>query len=128
MKPTVEAPANKDSRSFNECDIIGDFDRDEKGNVIVGDPDEKGQYFDKQGRLTNKRGYLLDPKTGDIINKIDGKKMFGKGELDEKGEVPAPFNFEKHNFNSQSVRGDFDFDQNDKPIILKDKSGNFVDK
>jgi len=26
---------------FNECDIIGDFDRDEKGNVITGEPDPK---------------------------------------------------------------------------------------
>jgi len=25
--------------------------------------------------------------------------MFDKKDIDEKGEVPAPFNLEKHNFN-----------------------------
>ena len=44
----MEVPPTAESRRFNECDIIGDFDRDEKGNVIVGDPDPKsGQYTDK---------------------------------------------------------------------------------
>lgn len=34
-EPIVEAPPNSDKRNFNENDILGDFDRDEKGNVIV---------------------------------------------------------------------------------------------
>ena len=33
-KGSIEAPPNLESRKFNECDIIGDLDRDEKGNVI----------------------------------------------------------------------------------------------
>ena len=68
----IEAPPKIGSRRFNECDIIGNYDRDDKGNVIVGEPDKNGKYFDKDGKETNERGYLTDPKTGDIINNMDG--------------------------------------------------------
>lgn len=54
--------------------------------------------------------------------------MFQKKDLDERGEVPAPFNVDKHNFNPHRSRGDFDFDKNGKPIIKKNSSGQFVDK
>ena len=33
----IECPPTIKSRRFNECDIIGDLGRDEKGNVIVGE-------------------------------------------------------------------------------------------
>lgn len=36
-KEIIEVPPNPHSGKFNECDIIGDFDRDEKGNVIALD-------------------------------------------------------------------------------------------
>lgn len=78
MNKKIEAPPKVESRSFNECDIIGDFDRDEKGNVIVGEPNKDGKYFDKQGRETNERGYLLNPKNSDVINNINGEMMFSK--------------------------------------------------
>lgn len=35
--------------------------------------------------------------------------------MDDKGEVPAPFNIEKYNFNPHEVRGDFKYDKNNKP-------------
>jgi hypothetical protein len=57
----VEVPPNPLSRTFNECDIIGSLDRDEKGNVLVGPEDARtGNFVDKAGRQTNQRGYLLD--------------------------------------------------------------------
>jgi len=31
----MEVPPKESSRKFNECDIIGNVDRDEKGNVLV---------------------------------------------------------------------------------------------
>lgn len=51
----MEVPPNADSRKFNECDIVGDYDRDDKGNLIVLDQDGKtgavsgsdGLYLDK---------------------------------------------------------------------------------
>ena len=156
----MEVPPTAASRRFNECDIIGNLDRDDKGNVIVGQDDSKGgkgaagtaggpggkggsggkdgadgadggatpQFFDKEGKPTNERGYLIDPKTGDVINNMNGEKMFSAKELDEKGEVPAPFNVEKHNFNPHLIRGDFDYDRNGKPVIKKDQNGAYVDK
>ena len=122
----VEVPPTATSRRFNECDILGRFDRDEKGNVIV-EPDANGNFKDKDGKPTNERGYLVD-KDGNIINNYNGQKMFDKSALDGKGEVPAPFNVEKHNFNPHQVRGEFDFDRNGNPMIKKTKSGEYVDK
>jgi len=54
--------------------------------------------------------------------------MFKRGDLDERGEVPAPFNVEKHNFNPHQVRGDFDHDRNGRPIVKQNNQGVFVDK
>lgn len=52
---------------------MGDFDRDEKGNVIVLE-DEDGNYVDKQGRKVNERGYLVDKEgRGDIVNNVDSR-------------------------------------------------------
>ena len=62
----VEVPPNANSRTFNENDILGDFDRDDKGNIVVLTDDE-GRNHDKLGNMTNERGYLTNPDTGDII-------------------------------------------------------------
>lgn len=136
MQDIMEVPPNADSRRFNECDIIGDFERDEKGNVIALDQNGKGganvdknsKFKDGQGKAANQRGYLIDPKTGDVINNLNGETMFPEKDLDERGEIPAPFNVEKHNFNPHRSRGDFDYDRNGKPIIKKNSSGQYVDK
>ena len=65
------------------------------------------------------RGYLVDPKTGDIVNNLNGDKMFDKKDLDERGEIPAPFNVEKYNFNPHLLWVNFNYDKNGKPIVLK---------
>lgn len=44
--------------------------------------------------------------------------MFVKEDLDEKGEVPAPFALEKFGFNPHLIRGHFNFDQNGRPIMV----------
>jgi hypothetical protein len=128
MEHAVDVPPSADKRTFNEHDILGDLDRDAKGNVIVGEPDASGQYSDKQGRKLNSRGFLIDPFTGDVINNLNGKVMFKKHELDETDNLPPPFNVERWNFNPHDVRGDFDFDRKGKAMILRDKHGKYVDK
>jgi hypothetical protein len=35
-------------------------------------------WVDKRGRRVNERGYLMDPKTGDIIENMGNRKMFEK--------------------------------------------------
>jgi hypothetical protein len=42
----IEVPPNAESRRFNENDIIGDLERDEKGNVKTADDGSDG-YKDK---------------------------------------------------------------------------------
>ena len=43
--------------------------------------------------------------------------MFKKEELDARGEIPAPFCFERFNFNPHNLMGDFDF-SNGKPELM----------
>ena len=43
--------------------------------------------------------------------------MFDNEDIDERGEIPAPFCVEKHNFNPHNIRGDFDFDSQGNPIL-----------
>lgn len=58
-------------RLFNEHDCLGDVDRDEKANVIVYE-DKNGRKHDKKRKPTNQRGYLIDAKSGDVIENING--------------------------------------------------------
>ena len=72
---------------------------------------------DKKGRRVNEKGYLIDSKTGDVIENSKNKKVFDRQELDERGEIPPPFNLEKLNFNPHDIRGYFDRDENGNEII-----------
>jgi len=101
------------------------LDQNGKAGANIG---KNSTFKDNVGKDANQRGYLIDPKTGDVINNLNGETMFKKSELDDRGEVPAPFNIDKHNFNPHRSRGDFDFDRNGKAIIKKNSSGQFVDK
>jgi len=103
----VNIPPYMNQRNFNECDILGDFDRDDKGNIIVLQDDE-GNIQDKDGNPTNERGYLMD-QSGNILDNHRKRKMFGKEDMDDRGEVPAPYCVEKHNFNPHDIMGDLDF-------------------
>ncbi len=47
--PIVQVPPDSQRRNFNENDILGDLDRDDKGNVVVLQ-DENGNNVDKNGR------------------------------------------------------------------------------
>lgn len=83
--------------NFTIDDIMGDFDIDDRGDLIFPPPAKStlkdGQLRDKQGRLVNKHGYLLD-KRGNVINQ-DGGLMFQFKELDADEDIPQPYRFEK---------------------------------
>ena len=51
--PIVETPPKEESRRFNEYDIYGNYERDDKGNFIIVEPDSNGKYLDKDGKETN---------------------------------------------------------------------------
>jgi hypothetical protein len=110
----IDVPPRADLRTFNENDILGELDRDEKGNVVVL-KDETGLLKDKDGNPTNQRGYLLDPRTGAVVENLNHQKMFSASELDERGDLPQPFSLEKFNFNVHNLMGDFDYTEDLKP-------------
>ena len=120
---------NPENRKFNVNDITGDFDRDEKGNLIPL-KNKKGFLVDKLGRPVNEKGYLIDKKSGDVLENEKMSKMFDKGDLDETGEIFPPFNLERYNFNPHDIRGHFDKDKDGNEIIgnKKDARGRNVDK
>ena len=128
----VEMPPNAENRTFNVNDILGELDRDNRGNIIVLE-DNQGNHIDKTGQLTNIRGYLTNPLTGDILENHTNQKLFDAAEIDEKGEVPAPFSLEKFNFNPHDLMGDVDFQYDQRsgraiPQLLQTKQGFYVDK
>lgn len=124
--PVITIPPQSNLRTFNEHDVLGDLDRDEKGNVVVLQ-DKNGRNHDKQRKPVNQRGYLTDPKTNDVIENMTGQPMFRGDEMDERGEVPAPFCIEKHNFNPHQIMGDFDY-KDGKPVLMKTSQGFYIDK
>ena len=104
-----------EKRRFNVNDILGEFDRDDKGNPMILQ-DKKGDLVDKDGNRVNEKGYLID-KNGDVVEKEKKRKIFDNNDLDERGELPPPFNLERFNFNPHDVRGYFDRDSDGIEII-----------
>lgn len=58
-----------EKRDFNEIDILGTLDRDDKGNIIVPVDEKTGskKSYDKEGRPINQYGYLVDSNTGNVV-------------------------------------------------------------
>lgn len=73
----MDFPPNPENRNFNENDILGEFDRDGKGNLILLE-NEKGQIVDKKGNVVNEKGYLIDNKNGDVVDRDQRRTMFTK--------------------------------------------------
>jgi hypothetical protein len=120
-------PPDPDNRDFNENFILGDFDTDEKGNIILKE-NAKGQLVDKQGRVVNAKGYLIDPETGDIVEADGNKTVFKFSELDEGGELPMPFSLEKHNFNPVELLGNLKCHETTlRPLAFEEKDGEPAD-
>lgn len=116
-------------RNFNEIDITGDLKRDRRGNIIIT-PDSTSLFLrDQNGKFVNELGYLLDQKTGDIVDKYEKRLMFRKQDLDETGNLPMPFCVEKFNFNPFDLHGKFAYrDYKDpKSFILNSNGGKYFD-
>ena len=105
-----------DYRKFNEIDILGELDRDDRGNVLLflDEATGKSVYVDAKYRPINAFGYLVD-KSGDIING-SGKKVFDRRDLDERGNIPMPYALEKYNFNPFDLQGDYKYNDVNDPL------------
>ena len=106
-----------DRRTFNEIDIIGDLDRDDRGNLILTRFDGKNGQ-DRRNRAVNQYGYMID-LSGNIINNKTGRVAFAFKDLDEKGNIPMPYSVEKYNFNPFEMLGTFFYDDYDDPLSFK---------
>ncbi len=50
---------NYKGKKFDIKDVIGDFDKDRKGNIIIR-RDKDNHMVDKKQRPVNSKGYLID--------------------------------------------------------------------
>jgi len=76
---------------------------------------------------------LQDPSSGDVLENHTKQKLFDADDMDDKGEVPAPFCVEKFNFNPHDLMGDLEFQYDSGtgraiPQLLQTKQGFYVDK
>ena len=100
---SIHNPNPKDF-GFNEHSIMGEFDKDEKGNIILL-TNEKGNLVCKNGRKVNEKGYIRD-RFGNILYTNQGRvRAFSEKQLDERGEIPLPFSYNRYNFNAFDVTG-----------------------
>lgn len=91
-KKKLDAERLKEIPEFELEDILGQFDVDENGNFII--KTVNGQLVDNNNKRVNQKGYLIDVNKN-IINK-KGEIIFYAEEIDDEGEIPAPFVYEKH--------------------------------
>ena len=58
---SILEPISFDRHDFNEIDIFGTLDRDDKGNIIIPvDANGKKRAFDQEGRPINHYGHLIN--------------------------------------------------------------------
>ena len=73
---------------FNINRIMGEVDMDPGGQPILG-RNERGRPCDKQGRLVNAKGFLVD-KNRNIVD-VRGKQVFDNALLEHNGDIPEIF-------------------------------------
>lgn len=119
-------------RTFNENEVIGNFPRDNKGNIINrSQVIQRRNYRDLDGQLVNEKGYLINEMSGAIRSRYTYEDiLIGEyGSVHDLGELPMPYRLEKHNFNPHRIMGSFEYDsKTGKPFFLKNRFGVLTDK
>ena len=133
-------------KMFNEHSIMGEFDKDEKGNIILL-TDQRGNLVCKNSRKVNEKGYLRDRYGHILYGSKNRVRAFSEKDLDERGEIPLPYSWDRYNFNAFDVTGNLHTDQlnkspsktNEPPIdgngyqinkkgLLVDQNGNMISR
>ena len=118
-------------RSFNINEIMGNFERDWSGQIVNREHVLRQNHFrDREGMVVNEKGYLIDATTGDVRSRYTFEVVFKNHEITcrTRCDLPLPYRLESYNFNPHHCFGNFDFDDKQNPIILKDKNGIRIDK
>lgn len=122
-------------RTFNENEIIGNFERDWTGGIKDRDfVIRKNHFQDNDGNAVNARGYLIDEE-GNLRSKYTFENVFSNVDLvriDQGSklriELPLPYRMERFNFNPHEIMGYFDYQKGMKMVPLQDSNGNWIDK
>ena len=73
---------------------MGEFDKDQKGNIVLQSTRDGSQNVDNLGRFCNERGYLTD-ESGNVID-VKGRQLWKVTDL-KNGEFIKIFPFTKFN-------------------------------
>jgi hypothetical protein len=103
---------------------MGEFDKDEKGNIILL-TNSKGNLVCKNGRKVNEKGYLRDRYGHILYGSKDRVRAFSQNDLDERGEIPLPYSWDRYNFNAFEVTGNTQ--KNKLDTSFSNKNDNLTD-
>jgi len=114
---------------------MGNFPRDWSGQIKDREIELRNNHFrDRDGNVVNEKGYLIDEQTGDLRSRYTFDAVFRNFDMvgttgGNKVELPLPFRLERHNFNPHQCLGNFEYDEKEKPRLLKDsRTGLRMDK
>lgn len=103
--------------NFNAHAIMGNFDFDKINNKPIFLRNKYGQFTDKNYRVVNQCGFLVN-KQEDIIDN-EGEVKFIREMLTENGDLQHLFNFKAEKFKIQDIMGIVRKDDNSKNIVMQ---------
>lgn len=109
---------NWQGESFKLTDVMGCFKLNDQSQIKIEDGSK-----DLSGHLVTSKGYLTNQE-GDILNR-KGHVLFKSQEL-KNGEFPKIFKFSK--FNMGWIQGNFNRDEQKKPILFSFPGGDWRDE
>lgn len=113
---------NYSAVEFKLQDVIGKMIRDDiNGEAVLKYQKATGQYWDRDARQVNRRGYMVD-REGNVIDKNHKNRVvFRRCELQQDGEIPKIFTFTK--FDPRLVLGRFERNARGKPKLKRGGAG-----
>lgn len=116
-------PFRLERHNFNPHKIIGNFDFDAKTRKPIFLRNKFDQLTDKNFRIVNQYGFLINEKE-DIVDN-DGKIMLMRDMLDKKADFPTLYNYSGVAYKIVDIIGQLKKDDSSKEILVRiDKKTN----